>query len=127
MAQVNVVISGKTYRMACDDGQEAHLAGLAERLNSSIEQLRQRFGEIGDQRLTVMAAITLADQQAETLRRLEELEAGIAEGEEVRAFADQTRREAEAGLAQAIDALAGRIEEIADRVAGVEVDEVAQA
>ena len=48
MAQVNVTISGKTYRMACDDGEEDHLAGLAERLNQSIEQLRARFGEIGD-------------------------------------------------------------------------------
>ena len=33
MAQVNVTISGKTYRMACDDGQEEHLTGLAERLD----------------------------------------------------------------------------------------------
>ena len=65
MAQVNVTISGKTYRMACEDGQEEHLAGMAEQLNQSIEQLRDRFGEIGDQRLTVMAAITLADQNAE--------------------------------------------------------------
>jgi len=36
MAQVNVTISGRTYRMACDDGEEDHLAQLAERLNRSI-------------------------------------------------------------------------------------------
>ncbi|MBN8999629.1 MAG: cell division protein ZapA, partial [Rhizobiales bacterium] len=58
MAQVNVTINGKIYRMACDDGQEAHLESLAERLNETIDRLRGSFGEIGDQRLTVMAAIT---------------------------------------------------------------------
>ncbi len=48
---------------------------MAERLNDSIEQLRARFGEIGDQRLTVMAAITLADQHAEAERRLRQIQA----------------------------------------------------
>src|SRR5260221_14407692 len=85
MAQVSVKISGKTYRMACDDGEEEHLADLAERLDRSIEHLRQRFGEIGDQRLTVMAAITLADQQAEAERRLAAGEAEGADSDDARA------------------------------------------
>ena len=67
MPQVNVTINGKVYRMACDDGQEAHLEGLAERLNVTIDRLRQSFGEIGDQRLTVMAG---ADAGRRTLRGL---------------------------------------------------------
>ena len=113
MAQVNVTISGKTYRMACDDGQEEHLAGLAERLNRSIEQLRERFGEIGDQRLTVMAAITLADQHAEAERRLREIEAEVAGLEEARAAVVERQAAAEAGIADAIDALAERVEAIA--------------
>ncbi len=78
MAQVNVTISGKSYRMACDDGQEAHLISLGERLNGIIDQLRLRFGEIGDQRLTVMAAITMADQFSEAERRAVQLEAEVA-------------------------------------------------
>jgi cell division protein ZapA len=120
MAQVNVTINGKMYRMACDDGQEDHLATLAERLNRSIEQLRQRFGEIGDQRLTVMAAITLADQQAEAERLLGETETERA-GLEAAHHADTARRAAAvAGVAQAIDALAERVEALADRVAGVD-------
>jgi cell division protein ZapA len=120
MAQVNVTISGKTYRMACDDGQEDHLASLAERLNRSIEQLRARFGEIGDQRLTVMAAITLADQQAEAERRLDETETERAGMEEAR-HGEMARQAAlEAEVAQAIDALAERVEALADRVAGID-------
>jgi cell division protein ZapA len=126
MAQVNVTISGKTYRMACDDGQENHLVSLAEKLSRSIEQLRQRFGEIGDQRLTVMAAITLADQQAEAERRLGEVEAVLSRLAEERNAEAARRSAAEASLAGAIEALAERIEAIADRVAGIE-DEGASA
>lgn len=119
MAQVNVRISGKTYRMACDDGEEERLAELAERLNRSIEQLRERFGEIGDQRLTVMAAITLADQQAESERRLREMEAEIAGLEEARNDVVERHASVEAGIAAAINALAEKVEATADRIAGV--------
>ncbi|CAN5205916.1 cell division protein ZapA [soil metagenome] len=118
MAQVNVTISGKTYRMACNDGEEEHLAGLAEQLNHSIDQLRERFGEIGDQRLTVMAAITLADRHAETERRLRQVETEIAGLEEARAAVVERQSNIEAGVARAIDDIAARIEALAGRVAG---------
>jgi cell division protein ZapA len=116
MAQVTVTIAGKTYRMACDDGQEEHLFGLAHRLDSTINDIRSVFGEIGDQRLTVMSAITVLDQLSETERRLKGLEA------EVRSLRDMRdslleRQEAEAGrVAEAVKAAAGRIEEIASRI-----------
>jgi len=118
MAQVNVTISGKTYRMACDDGQEAHLTGLAERLNAAIERLRERFGEIGDQRLTVMAAITFADQYAEAEERLRRFEAEIASLEEARAAVVERQEAADAGVANAVDAVAEGIEALAARIAG---------
>jgi cell division protein ZapA len=118
MAQVNVTISGKTYRMACDDGQEDHLTDLANRLNRSIEQLRSRFGDIGDQRLTVMAAITLADQQEETERRLEEREMEIAGDADARRDGRARREAADAELATALAAIAERIEALAGRITG---------
>ena len=118
MAQVNVKISGKTYRMACDDGEEQHLTDLAERLNRSIEQLRERFGEIGDQRLTVMAAITLADQHADAERRLQAAEAEAADREDARAAVEERQGATEAGVANALDAIAERIEALAARLAG---------
>jgi cell division protein ZapA len=117
MAQVNVTISGKTYRMACDDGEEEHLTSLAERLNRSVEQLRARFGEIGDQRLTVMAAITLADQQAETEKKLRQAEAEIAALEDAHADLVGRHEAANADTATSIASIADRLEEIAVRVA----------
>jgi cell division protein ZapA len=118
MAQVSVTISGKTYRMACDDGEEPRLIALAERLNRSVEQLRARFGDIGDQRLTVMAAITIADQQSDTETRLRAAEAEIAALED--AHADLVSRQAsvEADVAASLASVAQRLEEIAARISG---------
>ncbi len=118
MGQVNVTISGKTYRMACDDGEEEHLSSLGHQLGETIELLRSQFGEIGDQRLTVMAAITLADRYSESEQRIGDLEAEIERLKEANA-ADVRQTEArEADLAETLDSLAGRVETLADRLNG---------
>lgn len=78
MPHVTVTINGKTYRMACEDGQEAHLHALAERFDGYVNQLRGTFGEIGDQRLTVMAGVVVTDELQELERRLRSLEADVA-------------------------------------------------
>jgi len=78
MAELAVMIDGRTYRVACDEGEEVRLGDLAQLVDAKISALRQRFGEIGDQRLIVMAAITLADEWAEANSRVRELEAELA-------------------------------------------------
>jgi cell division protein ZapA len=78
MAELAVIIDGRVYRVACDDGEEVRLGDLAQLVDAKISALRQRFGEIGDQRLIVMAAITLADEWAEANTRVRELEAEFA-------------------------------------------------
>ena len=62
MAQVNATIAGRQFRLACEDGQEEHLQALAADIDQRIVDLRTRFGEIGDTRLTVMAALMVADE-----------------------------------------------------------------
>lgn len=61
MAEIQVEIDGRKYRMACEDGQEGHVRGLADRFSTYVEGLKTEFGEVGDVRLTVMAAITVMD------------------------------------------------------------------
>ena len=78
MAHVTVTINGRQFRMACEDGQENHLKRLADDLDHRIEQLRTKFGEIGDTRLTVMTALTVAVELAEAVRKLRRLEEEIA-------------------------------------------------
>ncbi|MEF2550422.1 cell division protein ZapA [Aurantimonas sp. A2-1-M11] len=79
MPQVVVTIDDKTYRMACGDGEEAHLTSLAKEVDRKIAGLRGNFGQIGDLRLTVMAAIMATDELTEARRRIAELESGLAE------------------------------------------------
>lgn len=77
MAEVTVTIAGRNYRMACDDGQEPHLTKLGDLVDQKIADMRASFGEIGDMRLTVMAAIVIADELAETRARVTSLEEKI--------------------------------------------------
>ncbi len=78
MAELAVMIDGRVYRVACDEGEEVRLGDLAQLVEGKIATLRQRFGEIGNQRLIVMAAIILADEWAEANTRVRELEAELA-------------------------------------------------
>ncbi len=113
MAQVNVKIAGRVYRMACGDGEEDRLVGLASRLDGRIGELRGSFGEIGDTRITVMAALTMADDLGEAERRIAALE---AENERLRgAEAAFDARAAALGeaVAQALGDAALRIERVA--------------
>ncbi|MGL4727782.1 MAG: cell division protein ZapA, partial [Bosea sp. (in: a-proteobacteria)] len=73
MGQVSVTIAGKSYRMACGDGEEAHLEGLAALLDQRVAEMHEAFGEIGDMRLHVMAAISIADETAELRRKVSAL------------------------------------------------------
>lgn len=109
MAQVTVTIDDKAYRMACEEGQEEHLVGLAGRFDRYVGHLKDQFGEIGDLRLTVMAAIMLVDEMTENERRMKVLETEV---ESLR----RTRDSAEAKSERADDALAGALTQIADQV-----------
>lgn len=77
MPEVNVEINGRKYRMACEEGQQKHLIGLAERFNKQVEGLKGAVGEIGDNRLTVMAGIAVVDELAEAERKIKALETEV--------------------------------------------------
>lgn len=76
MAQVKVEIGGRSYRMACADGEEDALRGLAAEVDARIAALRDGVGEVGDARLAVMAAIVLADERNEARRALADAQLG---------------------------------------------------
>ncbi|WP_414706553.1 cell division protein ZapA [Saliniramus sp.] len=113
MPQVTVNIAGKSYRMACADGEETHLDGLARLLDGRIAEMREAFGEIGDMRLQVMAALTLADELGEARSRTARLEAEIAELKGIVANGDARAHDSETRLADAIVKASERIERLA--------------
>jgi len=116
VSQVTVTIAGKTYRMACDDGQEEHLYGLAARLDAVINEIRGVFGEIGDQRLTVMSAITVLDQLSEIERRQKGLEIEVRSLRESRDALLERQGEVERRLAEKVIDVAARIEAAAEKM-----------
>jgi len=112
MSQVNVTINGRQFRMACEDGQEDHVTDLARDLDARIEGLRAKFGEIGDTRLTVMAALTVADELAEMGLRVKRLEQELAALQDARVSAADRSKTAEAAVAAALAAAAERVENV---------------
>ena len=116
MSQVNVTINGRQFRMACEDGEEPHLLLLAEDLDQRISRLRARFGEIGDTRLTVMAALTLADELSETKDKLQRLEPELATLQDASVVSADRAQATQAAVAAALNAAAERIENITRRL-----------
>jgi cell division protein ZapA len=112
MSQVTVTINGRQFRMACEDGQESHLLRLAHDLDQRIEKLRGTFGEIGDTRLTVMAALTVADELADTGGKLRRLEEDMASLQDARAASAERIDATQAAVAAALDSAAERIEQV---------------
>lgn len=110
MSHINVTINGRQYRMACEEGQEVRLLKLAESLETRVEQLRGKFGEIGDQRLTVMAALTVCDELLDAGARIRNLEQELENLRGVRAAAADRARQTQTAVANALNAAAERIE-----------------
>ena len=119
MGQVTVTIDNKSYRMACDDGQEAHLESLAAYFDGRVQEMRSSFGEIGDMRLTIMAAITTADEIMELRRRLAALEADLTTERQALSEVDRRQAERDNKTAETIATLAERVERIAKGLAAV--------
>jgi cell division protein ZapA len=116
MASVNVTINGRQFRMACEDGQEGHLTKLAKELDDRIGELRGNFGEIGDNRLIVMAALTVADELSETSKKLRRLEEELAALQDARVAATDRAQATQAAIVAAFNSAAERLETVARKL-----------
>ncbi|MGV3652307.1 MAG: cell division protein ZapA [Devosia sp.] len=116
MPDVNVEINGRKYRMACEDGQEPHLLSLAERFNQQIEQLKGAFGEIGDNRLTVMAGIAVLDELGEAEKRIARLKQDVADLTAAGEALSQEAEDIERRFARRLAEAARKVEAIATAI-----------
>ena len=110
MSHINVTINGRQYRMACEEGQEARLLQLAESFEARIGSLRGKFGEIGDGRLTVMAALTVCDELFDASQRIAGLEQELDTLRDGRTAAADRARATQSAVANALNSAAERIE-----------------
>jgi cell division protein ZapA len=105
MSRVSVTINNRQFRIECEDGHEGYLMDLAREVDNRISGLRSKSGEISDNGLMVMLAITVADelsQAGQCIRRLEE---------ELIAISDR-HRAAQAAIAAALSTAAERVENV---------------
>ncbi len=65
MAEVDIVVAGRTYRLACDDGQEGRLAAVGAAIDAQARGIASQLGVIGEARLMLMTAVMMADQLAD--------------------------------------------------------------
>ena len=125
MAEVLASIAGRQFRLACEDGQEDHLQTLAKEVDERIAGLRGKFGEIGNTRLTVMAALTLVDELAETNQRLRQLAEEAASLQEARAADSERARQASDAVIHAFNSAAERLEGITRKLNAAHTTSVA--
>lgn len=123
MPQVSVSINGKIYRMACDEGEQQRLTGLAEKFETYVGTLKSSFGEIGDQRLTVMAAIMVVDELTEAKRQINGIEAELASLRESRNAVVERYEANTEKLAVKLDNAAQKIGELATLLASADLED----
>ncbi len=104
MAQVTVSINRREYRIACDEGEEAHLSELARFVDQRVGELVEAVGQIGDTRLMVMASLLIADELADANDEIEQIRA------------DRGGNGGEPGDAGETDAVAADVEALAERI-----------
>jgi cell division protein ZapA len=116
MTQIVATIAGRQFRLACEDGQEDHLQALAKDIDQRIIDLRRKFGEIGDTRLTVMAALMVEDELAEAMQKMRRLEEDVAALQDARLVSADRAKAASDAVVGAFNSAAERIEGITKKL-----------
>jgi len=112
MPLVNVMVNGRAYTIACDDGEEAHLKELAAHVDEKAREVLASVGQVGDARMLLMAALLIADEQHELSGKAQPSSAGAAD-KNLHLRAEQ----AESAAADALESATKKIQDIAARLA----------
>lgn len=117
MPLVNVMVNGRAYTIACDEGEEDHLKELASHVDAKAREVLGAVGQVGDQRMLLMAALLIADEH-------HDLAAKVAAGTQAASQSSGEKHslhlraeEAESAAADALEGAAKRLEDIAARLA----------
>jgi len=126
MAQVPILINGKTYTMACEDGQEERLLAMAKMVDEKAKEIASAAPNVGEARTLMMTALMLADE-LETSRA--DLEKAGTRAEKAKKKAEEKAKEtAEAAeekaegdkkladLSDHVDNVSGVLEKLSDRI-----------
>ena len=115
MGQVSVTLNGRTYRLECGEGEETHLIALAEYLGSHVDTMKRKFGQVGDDRLILMASLLVIDEFWELRRQMQEMKTALAEARRDKSAGDESAKSFKADLAARVSAAADRLELLNER------------
>jgi cell division protein ZapA len=71
MGQVSVPVNGRSYAISCDDGQETRIRRLAQYVDAKVNSFVASVGQVGEARLLLLAALTIADELSDANEALE--------------------------------------------------------
>ena len=70
MANINIKFNNKDYLLSCDDGQEEDLKNLTKFLDKKYSNLREKLGNIGENKLLLITAIQVIDDYFDLKKRV---------------------------------------------------------
>jgi len=100
MAEVDVIIAGRPYRVACRDGEEDNLRAAARLVDSKSREALTGLGALSEARQLLFAGLLLADQ--------------LIEKQPGSAAAAAPAPSVDPELANRAERLAGKLESLAD-------------
>ena len=73
MADVDIVINDRTYRISCKDGEEARIKLLSSKIDNEVKLLAGKIGQLGEARMILLAALVLLDKFDDNQDKMEEI------------------------------------------------------
>ena len=116
MPLVNVMVNTRAYTIACDEGEEEHLKELGAEVDHKVQELLGSVGQVGDQRLILMAALLLADELHVARTQLEAARQELAAERGAREELDDRAEKTETIAVDVLENAVKRIEDIAARL-----------
>ncbi len=117
MPLVNVLVNGRAYTVACDEGEEEHLRELGQYLDKRVRELSATVGQVADSRLLLMAGLVIADELSDAMVKLDERNKELTAIKSAQALTAESLANEDDRAADALEFAASRLEAIAARLA----------
>tara|TARA_B100001741_G_scaffold278724_1_gene250911 strand:- start:10 stop:309 length:300 start_codon:yes stop_codon:yes gene_type:complete len=73
MAEVDITINGRSYRISCKDGEEERIKSLSSLINNQVQKLSEKIGQLGEARMILLASLVLLDKSDEVEKEAEKV------------------------------------------------------
>ena len=73
MAEVDITINGRSYRISCKNGEEERIKSLSLLINNQVQKLSEKIGQLGEARMILLASLVLLDKSDEVEKEAEKI------------------------------------------------------